>query len=374
MKIRNNDGFTLVELLVTIVVASIVAAAAGTVLLMGIRLNANSTNTAQRQNTTRVFLSVMEDLAADGVLDKIVGTKEDNAAEGSENEVWYINGSDGDILFYYDPVSQTIYNGGSLATGNYTAGAPIIENVLSSYIEKKDHILTISLETEDGTYNSSVYCRNGAAVTYEEEVSEVIEDLTADGGLAEDALSGIDNRAARAEFLKALLSQLGSHGQIFGAEEGQPDFFSSWYSLGWPTDTPWCACYISWALDKTNGHVNTGEGNPVPKYANVDDFVAFFETKDDQNSDENKGYQWVSFEGDQNQDLLPNPGDIIFMDWTRQQKDAAHVGVVLAVKDEHIYTIEGNTANMVAVRKYPVGDPVLMGYGVIDWKPDPDSE
>ena len=57
---------------------------------------------------------------------------------------------------------------------------------------------------------------------------------------------------------------------------------------------------------------------------------------------------------------------MIFFDYDGLDPD--HVGIVLTVVDDYIYTIEGNTADMVAVRKYTVNDPRIMGYGVLDWK------
>ena len=360
MKIRNNDGFTLVELLVTIVVASIVAAAAGTVLLMGIRLNANSTNTAQRQNTTRVFLTMIENLGSNGTLDNVVsdGFDEEGLTDDKPIDVrWYVEGEDDKILFYYDPDADTIYSGGEITAAVYTPGVPLMEGVKSSYIEKADNFLTVTLETEDGEYSSSVYCRNGTSIVMKSEVESVIQK-------PEDAISNaLRDKTARAEFLKKLLSQLGSRGmelqQIGNQTVMTSNYFAKWYDQDWPTDTPWCACYISWALAEVKTQCFEESVEP-PKYANVDDFVQFFIGKS----------SWTDLSKTENADKVPNPGDIIFMDWTRQQKDAAHVGVVLAVKGGYIYTIEGNTANMVAVRKYPVGDKVLMGYGVIDWTPD----
>lgn len=388
MKVHNNDGFTLVELLVTIVVASIVAAAAGTVLLMGIRLNANSTNTAQRQNTTRVFLSVMEDLASEGTIDKVV----------DQPDHWYVAENDGEnvkILFYYDSETGTIYSGGTLSGTTYSAGTPMMEEVIASHITENDSLITVAIETEDGSYSSSVYCRNGSVL----ESSKVDGEAIINQSIGEMAGTEIVGKQARAAFLSKLMSQLGSNGMIY-KEIGDdrmiktPVFYSQWYNSSWATDTPWCACYISWVLDSLSrgGQIQNLDrvhqsGDKYLWYANVDDFIKFFEDENKHNANNDPAetdtkHRWVSLKGvdlskPENADKVPNPGDIIFMDWTRQQKDAAHVGVVLAVRDvddngvdDYIYTIEGNTANMVAVRKYPVGDPVLMGYGVIDWKSD----
>ncbi len=378
MKTRNNEGFTLVELLVTIVVASIVAAAAGTVLLMGIRLNANSMDTAQRQNTTRVFLSVMEDLASEGTIAEVV----------DQPDHWYVADSDEKILFYYDSETGTIYSG-----GNGSNGTPMMEGVIASHISENDSLITVAVETEDGSYSTSVFCRSGdILVSSKVDVEEIVDESV-------DEMSGTEiiGKTARAAFLTKLISQLGSNGMIYKEIGGDPVkmiktpvFYSQWYNSTWPTDTPWCACYISWALEQLaeGGQIQNLDrvhksSNKYLWYANVDDFIKFFENENKHNDentpdDTDTKYKWVSLKGvdlslTENAGKAPHPGDIIFMDWTRKQADAAHVGVVLAVKEGYIYTIEGNTANMVAVRKYPVGDKVLMGYGVIDWVEDPQN-
>ena len=67
----------------------------------------------------------------------------------------------------------------------------------------------------------------------------------------------------------------------------------------------------------------------------------------------------------------PLPGDLIFFDWiVDANDDSDHVGVVLTVANDYIYTVEGNSGDMVAVRRYRVDDPRIMGYGVLDWKVD----
>ena len=91
-------------------------------------------------------------------------------------------------------------------------------------------------------------------------------------------------------------------------------------------------------------------------------------------------HEWIRIEGDEAivgitdyaQDQL---GDIVFIDW-EADRDPDHVGVVLSIVEEknengyikdYIYTIEGNTAGIVAVRRYPLDSKYILGYGVIDW-------
>ena len=54
--LKRNEGFTLVELLVTIVVGTLITAAATTLLLTGMRINNRSNELAVQQNTTRMLM------------------------------------------------------------------------------------------------------------------------------------------------------------------------------------------------------------------------------------------------------------------------------------------------------------------------------
>ena len=64
---------------------------------------------------------------------------------------------------------------------------------------------------------------------------------------------------------------------------------------------------------------------------------------------------------------MPIPGDYVFFDWDRDS-DPDHVGAVLCVDGNQLYTIEGNSGGRVAVNCYPKNDPRIVGYGVLNWK------
>ena len=63
----------------------------------------------------------------------------------------------------------------------------------------------------------------------------------------------------------------------------------------------------------------------------------------------------------------PIPGDYVFFDWDGGT-DPDHVGAVLCVEGNFLYTIEGNSGGRVAVNCYPKNDPRIVGYGVLNWK------
>ena len=67
--------------------------------------------------------------------------------------------------------------------------------------------------------------------------------------------------------------------------------------------------------------------------------------------------QWRS------RDYEPSPGDIIFFDWESDGL-ADHVGIVEKVENGLIYTVEGNTGDVCAERRYTLRAVSIYGYGL----------
>ena len=63
-------------------------------------------------------------------------------------------------------------------------------------------------------------------------------------------------------------------------------------------------------------------------------------------------------------DHIPKAGDIIFFNW-EQDNTYDHVGLVESVEGFQVITIEGNTSNRVAKRKYDLQDKRIGGYGIL---------
>ena len=140
----------------------------------------------------------------------------------------------------------------------------------------------------------------------------------------------------------------GGNGQIvsvaltqLGNEGGQK--FWSWY--GFDSHVAWCACFASWCGDQT-GLIESGK---MPKFSLCDDGIAWFQSKGKWKS---RGYS-------------PAPGTLIFFDWNGDGT-SDHVGIVEKTEENVIYTVEGNTSNMVAQRNYNINDNTIMGYGLIN--------
>lgn len=450
---RNRDGFTLVEMLIVILVGSIVTLATVTVLLLGVRMQKKATDTVQQQNASRIILSSLNQLAAENAIGKLI----------SGTDSWYVCSTknapteenpqvDDKVLLAYDSASGSISSGGTVTTSmsggesiySYAGGETVLDGVYASHAVLKGNLLTFAVETEEGAYTSSTYCR----IAPDNVQDAVIEDLeNGEDNVIEDALkpeAQLSTTAARKAFLKKVTSQRGSPGLILekltdvngkvhylsaGEYYSQWHIGDGWGNNGWDKETPWCACFVTWALDvPTQGtEKNTVDGKEVTYksellrtpvlgrningLANVDKFIAYLDgqytsavekklklnegtlqfwfpceligkpmkdgtieiasqVKIPDASEKDLGRIPQIKEGADGEKIFtPLPGDLIFFDWIIDANDDSdHVGVVLTVNNGYVYTVEGNSADMVAVRRYKEDDPRIMGYGVLDWK------
>ena len=136
--------------------------------------------------------------------------------------------------------------------------------------------------------------------------------------------------------IKVAMEQLGNKG-------GEP--FWSWY--GFKNREEWCALFVSWCEDQC-GYLKS---EAAPKFAIVSDGADWFVLRD----------QWRLM-GD-----TPEPGDLIFFDWD-QDGGRDHVGIVTAVVDDKVFTVEGNSSDLCRQKRYFLDDPAIYGYGVIKTK------
>ncbi len=354
---KNNEGYTLLELMITILIGSIITLATTTILLLGLRLNNESADTVKKQNTSRILLSALEDLATEGTILEVEVT----------SQSWVIKGESG-VIYSYDSETAAIYAG--------TSGTPLLENIIASHVMQDGQLLSFAFEVEGSTYSSSVYCRT-LPIVKNQEAENLVKEETITNNVTVTELDETEKQA-RITFLKKVVSQHGSRGYIMSNDgSGTLQYYSQWYigsgnwgiDKDWNQDTPWCACFVSWALaqkDVANCIINVNTDLPelrnslelIPCYSKVEDFVQYKEN----------GYQWKSVE----EGYVPIPGDLIVFDWDPEKENGNdHIGIVLNVDNDTIYTIEGNTANMVAVRSYKADDPDIVGYGVLDWKQNP---
>lgn len=328
---KRNEGFTLVELLVVIVIGSLVTAAASTLLILGLRINAQSSRLAVQQNNVSLVLEVLGDIISE---------------EAVSVQEHVIKGEGGTELVSFDGASVKVRGTELLKADGFSA----VPNGTNEKLV--DIVVTIGSKE----YPASIYCR--LLGTTEQPASE--GDATILTAYAERnyqevltfAVESAENPQGVTEFLSILASQYGSHGQILGgAGEPTGQYFSQWYigsyedNPGWDEATPWCGCYLSWAMAQCAYLAET------PRFANVDTFWV----------DTVTAGNWSAKD--------PVPGDIVFFDWNPDETyDPQHVGAVIAVCDGLVYTIEGNSGGRVAVGRYEAEDPCILGYGKLNWK------
>lgn len=328
--LERKDGFTLVELVVGIACAAMVMAAAAALLLMGARIQRTLRDEAKEQQTVRIVLTMLEDLVTEGKIEEIkTATTSEDGFDG-----WVLCG-ESDPLLSYDSAAGALKNGdNTLLDGLVMATAGIEGNLLN-----------FAFATENGAYDISTYCRTlTVGGDSQATISESVIDLA-----VSQAGANIGNAEtnARYAFLQTLCAEYGSTGAIQNGDNAGT-YYSEWYigdyesNPGWNSSTPWCACFLSWAAQNISN---------APRFANVDTGIAWFQTN---NKFLSKG-------------STPIPGDYIFFDW-EQDTDPDHVGVVLYVHDNMIYTIEGNSGSRVAIRSYLSTDKRIMGYGVLPWQ------
>lgn len=344
---RGNAGFTLVELMVAILCGTIVTAAAITIMLLGLRINRSAVDTASDQYDARIVLSVLEDMATEGTI----------AGANTTGTGWELLDSSNKVIFSFVESDAAIYQGG----GEGANKTVLIDGILSSsVILNPSGLLTFRIETRNGEYSSSVFCRTAV-----EGKNVEIEDLVTQDTIMPNPESSQEPTEAeeRLAFLKILIDQYGSDGRIKvnGKYPDEDTYFSEWYNPNWGKGTAWCACFVSWGLDQVKGYVNGG----LPKFAFVPDGVKGFI-----NGTVNIGGVVQNWEkGWRPAGYTPIPGDIIFFQFD-EDIYADHVGVVYYVDGNYIYTIEGNSGNRVAIRKYPTGSSYIYGYGVLNWNPN----
>lgn len=332
---RNNSGFTMVELLVTVAVSSIVLAAAASLMLLGLRVHQTTQKEAGEQQTVRIVLSALEDLSASGKIYRVEPLSDGWQLQGKDS-----NGNPGAVLLRY--------NSGKLTSG--TSGDQVLmDNLRGAQVILDGNLVTFTFATAAHSYSTSVFCRTRIESNSvgKKEAQEKLEELKKPN-LTEP------EKKARFAFLQTLAGQYDSRGKILPENTSPYKYFSEWYiddyakNPGWNQYTPWCGCFLSWGAAQQPD--NTFNDKP-PKFANVDTGMTKFKDSG----------MWHE------RTYTPIPGDYVFFDWDGGA-DPDHVGAVLCVDGTQLYTIEGNSGGRVAVHRYALSDSRIVGYGVLNWK------
>ena len=150
-----------------------------------------------------------------------------------------------------------------------------------------------------------------------------------------ELLYGIALGGGNGDLVAVAQSQVGNVG-------GAP--YWSWY--GFNSRVEWCAIFVSWCAEQC-GLLDSGA---VPKFSGVGTGVNWFQSRG----------QWLPGSA------TPEPGMLIFFKWYGSDATIAdHVGIVERVENGRVYTIEGNSGDMVRRNSYPVGYGEIKGFGML---------
>ena len=206
-------------------------------------------------------------------------------------------------------------------------------NILESTVTETKTYLYITVTHKTADDMASKYAFN------KDQKSQLKEMLEQDSSMWAAVLYGI--YGTDDQIVAVALSQIGNVG-------GEP--YWSWY--GFNSRVEWCATFVSWCANQC-GYIDSGV---CPKYASVNNGVKWFK-------DHN---QWADAS------IEPAPGMIIFFDWNNQggsgpqDGDPDHTGIVEKVENGYVYTVEGNTGDSCAERRYSIGHYEILGYGILN--------
>ncbi|MCK9536349.1 MAG: CHAP domain-containing protein [Bacilli bacterium] len=125
--------------------------------------------------------------------------------------------------------------------------------------------------------------------------------------------------------------------------------YGFWYGTyygSYFTNLHWCAMFVTWCANEAG--IST---DILPPFANVGDGKQNYKHKNIYQLREN---------------YIPKAGDVIFF----LRDGAGHTGIVTGCDGERVYTIEGNTSDMVARRSYPLDYHTIDGYGTPNYPAD----
>ena len=218
------------------------------------------------------------------------------------------------------------------------------ETVLIEDVDEEGNIVVTETTETVTTLYITVTHKTATTMAYEygftEEQKQMLNELLQDENASMWAAVLYGIHSADEQIVAVAESQIGNVG-------GQP--YWSWY--GFNSRVAWCACFVSWCANEC-GYIDAGV---IPKFAGCVWGVAWFQDRG----------QWADGTA------TPVPGMIIFFDWDSPDGESGpqdglsdHVGIVQKVEDGYVYTIEGNTSDSCAQRRYRIGYYEILGYGI----------
>lgn len=154
-----------------------------------------------------------------------------------------------------------------------------------------------------------------------------------------------------ADIVAVAKSQCGYH-----KTEGENTKYGVWYNklIGgngtYYPSAPWCAMFVSWCAQEAEIPAEV-----FKKHSYTVTLASWYQ------NEKNPGI-WHEPES-----YIPKAGDLIFFKYSWNSNPVNHVGIVTKVQGSRVYTVEGNTADSVAERNYPLTMAEIAGYATPDY-------
>lgn len=214
-------------------------------------------------------------------------------------------------------------------TASVETRTEITESEEGTAVETEVTVLVISVSHKTAQEMAE---QLGFDIDQKEQLQELLSPEFDD--LWNELLYGVALGGGNGDLVAVAQSQVGNVG-------GAP--YWSWY--GFSSRVEWCAIFVSWCA----GQCGLLDSGIIPKFAGVGTGVNWFQSRG----------QWLPGSA------TPEPGMLIFFKWYGSDALIAdHVGIVERVENGRVYTIEGNSNDMVRRNSYPVGYGEIKGYGV----------
>lgn len=150
----------------------------------------------------------------------------------------------------------------------------------------------------------------------------------------------VDGNENKVDYKEKLIEM--AMGELGTKEVNNYTKYGDWYLIGFAS-YDWCQMFVSWCANQAGIPTSV-----IPRASGVVQSKDFFESKGRFKYKEN---------------YTPKRGDLIIF-----LNNASHIGIVTDVRDGRVYTVEGNTSNMVAERSYPLDYHTITGYCIPDYE------
>jgi len=214
-----------------------------------------------------------------------------------------------------------------------------IPHVYGSNLVHIDNTPTILSSTGVGyqSSNEAIFSVSGEGVITPHQEGTAI--LTVSKGSYQTVFPIIVGKSLNVDYIYLLLqTAFQEEGYVEGYNNDTK--FGTWYGI---PNGAWCAMFVSWCSNEVG--ISTAI---IPKYASVSAGMAWFQERG-------------LFE--YKETYVPKAGDLIFF----KSDGASHTGIVISCDGTTVYTIEGNTSDMVAKRSYNLMYSKITGYGLPEY-------